>query len=90
MPAKPGKKGAYVCEVDMEKIAVPDTLRQMYLQVNITHKEYYLHAFLLTDTNVEKSLIIFCNRASTAQCMKAPSICNLVALTCSMQIFTTY
>ncbi|TGJ85596.1 hypothetical protein E0Z10_g3159 [Xylaria hypoxylon] len=50
MPAKPGKKGAY-----------------MYLQVNVTHKEYYLHAFLLTDANVEKSLIIFCNRASTAQ-----------------------
>lgn len=67
MPAKPGKKGAYVCEVDIEKMAVPDTLRQMYLQVNVTHKEYYLHTFLLTDANVEKSLIIFCNRASTTQ-----------------------
>ncbi|KAI1189912.1 P-loop containing nucleoside triphosphate hydrolase protein [Nemania serpens] len=67
MPAKPGKKGAYVCEVDIEKLAVPDTLRQMYLQVNVTHKEYYLHAFLLTEANVEKSIIIFCNRASTAQ-----------------------
>ncbi|KAI0911902.1 P-loop containing nucleoside triphosphate hydrolase protein [Ustulina deusta] len=67
MPAKPGKKGAYVCEVDIDKLAVPDTLRQMYLQVNVTHKEYYLHAFLLTDANLEKSLIIFCNRASTAQ-----------------------
>ncbi|RWA11871.1 hypothetical protein EKO27_g3244 [Xylaria grammica] len=67
MPAKPGKKGAYVCEVDIERLAVPDTLQQMYLQVNVTHKEYYLHAFLLTDANVEKSLIIFCNRASTAQ-----------------------
>ncbi|RYC55325.1 hypothetical protein CHU98_g10886 [Xylaria longipes] len=67
MPAKPGKKGAYVCEVDTEELAVPDTLRQMYLQVNVTHKEYYLHAFLLTDANLDKSLIIFCNRASTAQ-----------------------
>jgi ATP-dependent RNA helicase DDX49/DBP8 len=68
MPPKAGKKEAYVCEVDAEKLAVPDTLRQMYLLVNVTHKEYYLHAFLLTDANVEKSLIIFCNRASTAQC----------------------
>jgi ATP-dependent RNA helicase DDX49/DBP8 len=70
MPAKPGKKGAYVCEVDTENLAVPDTLRQMYLLVNVTHKEYYLHAFLLTDANAEKSLIIFCNRASTAQCTR--------------------
>ncbi|KAI1327898.1 P-loop containing nucleoside triphosphate hydrolase protein [Xylariaceae sp. FL0255] len=67
MPAKPGKKPAFVCEVDTQRLAVPDTLRQMYLQVNVTHKEYYLHAFLLTDENVDKSLIIFCNRASTAQ-----------------------
>ncbi|KAI1814855.1 P-loop containing nucleoside triphosphate hydrolase protein [Poronia punctata] len=67
MPPKPGKKEAYVCEVDTEQLAVPDTLRQMYLQVNVTHKEFYLHAFLLTDANIEKSLIIFCNRASTAQ-----------------------
>ncbi|KAI1268581.1 P-loop containing nucleoside triphosphate hydrolase protein [Xylariaceae sp. FL1019] len=67
MPSKPGKKPAFVCEVDTQQLAVPDTLSQMYLQVNVTHKEYYLHAFLLTDANVEKSLIIFCNRASTAQ-----------------------
>ncbi|KAI8625219.1 P-loop containing nucleoside triphosphate hydrolase protein [Xylariaceae sp. FL1651] len=67
MPAKPGKKPAYVCEVDTQRLAVPDTLHQMYLQVNVTHKEYYLHAFLLTEANAEKSLIIFCNRASTAQ-----------------------
>ncbi|KXJ94689.1 P-loop containing nucleoside triphosphate hydrolase protein [Microdochium bolleyi] len=67
MPAKPGKEPAYVCEVDTQRLAVPVTLHQMYLQVNVTHKEYYLHAFLLTDANVDKSIIIFCNRASTAE-----------------------
>ncbi|KAI6087508.1 DEAD-domain-containing protein [Hypoxylon rubiginosum] len=67
MPAKPGKEPAFVCEVDTQKLAVPTTLSQMYIQVNVTHKEYYLHAFLLTEANVEKSLIIFCNRTSTAE-----------------------
>lgn len=67
MPAKPGKEPAYVCEVDTQRLAVPTTLHQMYLQINVTHKEYYLHAFLLTDANIEKSIIIFCNRASTAE-----------------------
>jgi len=67
MPAKPGKEPAYVCEVDTQRLAVPATLHQMYLQINVTHKEYYLHAFLLTDANIEKSIIIFCNRASTAE-----------------------
>ncbi|KAI0024987.1 DEAD-domain-containing protein [Xylariomycetidae sp. FL0641] len=67
MPPKPGKKAAYVCEVDTQKLAVPATLHQMYIMVNVTHKEYYLHTFLLTEANVDKSIIIFCNRATTAQ-----------------------
>ncbi|KAI2777722.1 ATP-dependent RNA helicase dbp8 [Daldinia loculata] len=67
MPPKPGKESAFVCEVDTQKLAVPTTLHQMYIQVNVTHKEYYLHAFLLTEANIEKSLIIFCNRTSTAE-----------------------
>ncbi|KAI1212297.1 DEAD-domain-containing protein [Annulohypoxylon truncatum] len=67
MPPKPGKEPAFVCEVDTQKLAVPTTLHQMYIQVNVTHKEYYLHAFLLTEANIEKSLIIFCNRTSTAE-----------------------
>ncbi|KAI1448337.1 DEAD-domain-containing protein [Annulohypoxylon stygium] len=67
MPPKLGKEPAFVCEVDTQKLAVPTTLHQMYIQVNVTHKEYYLHAFLLTEANVEKSLIIFCNRTSTAE-----------------------
>ncbi|KAI0480135.1 DEAD-domain-containing protein [Xylariaceae sp. FL0804] len=67
MPPKAGKQPAYVCEVDAQRLAVPATLRQMYIQVNVTHKEYYLHTFLLTDGNVDRSIIIFCNRTSTAQ-----------------------
>ncbi|RYP31809.1 hypothetical protein DL767_005540 [Monosporascus sp. MG133] len=67
MPPKPGKEPAFVCEVDTQTLAVPATLRQMYIQVNVTHKEYYLHTFLLTEANAEKSLIIFCNRTSTAE-----------------------
>ncbi|KAI1413606.1 DEAD-domain-containing protein [Hypoxylon sp. FL1857] len=67
MPPKPGKEPAFVCEVDTQTLAVPTTLHQMYIQVNVTHKEYYLHAFLLTEANIEKSLIIFCNRTSTAE-----------------------
>ena len=67
MPAKPGKESAFVCEVETQTLAVPATLRQMYVQVNVTHKEYYLHAFLLTEGNADRSLIIFCNRTSTAE-----------------------
>ncbi|EAQ89062.1 hypothetical protein CHGG_05681 [Chaetomium globosum CBS 148.51] len=32
----------------------------------VTHREHYLHMFLLTPANAEKSAIIFCNRTSTA------------------------
>ncbi|KAI5928438.1 P-loop containing nucleoside triphosphate hydrolase protein [Camillea tinctor] len=67
LPPKSGKESAFLCEVDTQRLAVPDSLHLMYIQVNVTHKEYYLHAFLLTDANVEKSVIIFCNRTSTAQ-----------------------
>jgi ATP-dependent RNA helicase DDX49/DBP8 len=67
MPPKPGKGPHFFCEVDTQTLAIPATLHQMYIQVNVTHKEYYLHAFLLTDANVEKSIIIFCNRTSTAE-----------------------
>ncbi|KAH9903666.1 DEAD-domain-containing protein [Xylariomycetidae sp. FL2044] len=70
MPPKPGKEPAYVCEVDTRQgrgLAVPASLRQLYVQVNTTHKEYYLHAFLLTEANVDRSVIVFCNRASTAE-----------------------
>lgn len=66
MPIKPGKQPVFVCEVDTRSLAIPATLSQMHLQVPITHREHYLHTFLLTDGNVSKSVIIFCNRTSTA------------------------
>lgn len=66
MPTKPGREAVFVCEVDTQMLAIPATLRQMYLQVPVTHREHYLHVFLLTEANVDKSVIIFCNRTSTA------------------------
>ncbi|KAK2064184.1 DEAD-domain-containing protein [Colletotrichum caudatum] len=66
MPLKPGKQPVFVCEVDTQSLAIPATLSQMHLQVPVTHREHYLHTFLLTDGNAEKSVIIFCNRTSTA------------------------
>ena len=38
----------------------------MHLQIPVTHREHYLHMFLLTDVNLPKSVIIFCNRTATA------------------------
>ncbi|KAH7170402.1 P-loop containing nucleoside triphosphate hydrolase protein [Dactylonectria macrodidyma] len=66
MPIKPGKQPVFVCEVDTQSLAIPATLKQMHLQIPVTHKEHYLHTFLLTEANEEKSIILFCNRTSTA------------------------
>ncbi|KAK4241671.1 ATP-dependent RNA helicase DBP8 [Achaetomium macrosporum] len=66
MPRQPGRDPVFVCEVDTENLAIPSTLKQMYFRLQVTHREYYLHTFLLTPANVEKSVIIFCNRTSTA------------------------
>ncbi|KAK7422407.1 putative RNA helicase [Neonectria punicea] len=66
MPIKPGKQPVFVCEVDTQMLAIPATLKQMHLQIPVTHKEHYLHIFLLTEANVDKSIILFCNRTSTA------------------------
>ncbi|KAF7533138.1 hypothetical protein G7Z17_g13557 [Cylindrodendrum hubeiense] len=66
MPIKPGKQPVFVCEVDTQMLAIPATLKQMHLQIPVTHKEHYLHTFLLTEANEEKSIILFCNRTSTA------------------------
>ena len=64
-PRGPGRPPVHVCEVDTEDLAVPKTLRQTYQLVNVIHKEKYLHVLLLTPENVDKNVIIFCNRAST-------------------------
>ncbi|KAK4138276.1 DEAD-domain-containing protein [Trichocladium antarcticum] len=66
MPRAPGREPVFVCEVDTETLAIPPTLNQMHLQVPVTHREHYLHMFLLTPANVDRSVIIFCNRTSTA------------------------
>ncbi|CAG8962128.1 hypothetical protein HYFRA_00005172 [Hymenoscyphus fraxineus] len=65
-PQTPGKPPVFICEVDTQKLAIPSSLRQMHLQIPVTHREHYLHMFLLTDANLPKSIIIFCNRTSTA------------------------
>lgn len=66
MPVKPGKQPVFVCEVDTQRLAIPATLRQRHLQIPVTHKEHYLHMFLLTEANVDKTIILFCNRTATA------------------------
>ncbi|ORY68397.1 P-loop containing nucleoside triphosphate hydrolase protein [Pseudomassariella vexata] len=65
-PRESGKPPVFVCEVDTRVLAIPNTLNQCYVQVPVTHREHYLHTFLLTEANIEKSVIIFCNRTSTA------------------------
>lgn len=67
MPQKPGKQPVFVCEVDTQTLAIPSTLSQTHIQIPITHKEHYLHVFLLTEANQDKTVIIFCNRTSTAE-----------------------
>ncbi|KAK1751573.1 ATP-dependent RNA helicase DBP8 [Echria macrotheca] len=66
MPRQPGREPVFSIEVDTQQLAIPSTLNQMHLQVPVTHREHYLHMFLLTPANVDKSAIIFCNRTATA------------------------
>jgi ATP-dependent RNA helicase DDX49/DBP8 len=66
LPQSPGKPPLFICEVDTQTPAIPESLKQMHIQVPVTHREHYLHVFLLTDLNLSKSVIIFCNRTSTA------------------------
>lgn len=65
-PSTPGKPPVFICEVDTQALAIPPSLKQMHLQIPVTHREHYLHMFLLTDVNLPKSIIIFCNRTATA------------------------
>ena len=67
MPKKSGKPPVFVCEVDTQTLAIPTTLEQKHIQIPITHKEHYLHEFLLTESNAERTIILFCNRTSTAR-----------------------
>lgn len=65
-PREPGQPPVFVCEVDTQVMAIPASLNQMYLQVPVTHREHYLHVFLQTEANQDKSIIVFCNRTDTA------------------------
>ncbi|PSK60211.1 ATP-dependent RNA helicase DBP8 [Elsinoe australis] len=65
-PVPPGKPPLYITEIDTESLAVPTTLQQTYLLVNVLHKEKYLHVLLSTPANSSKSIIVFTNRTNTA------------------------
>ncbi|KYK60032.1 hypothetical protein DCS_01166 [Drechmeria coniospora] len=67
MPQKAGKQPVFVCEIDTQTLAIPSTLAQSHLQIPVTHKEHYLHVFLLTEANKDKTVILFCNRTTTAE-----------------------
>ncbi|TKA63093.1 ATP-dependent RNA helicase dbp8 [Cryomyces minteri] len=66
LPRPAGRPPVFVCEVDTDTLAIPPTLHQKYLQLNVMQRESFLHVLLLTPANVEKSVIIFCNRTTTA------------------------
>lgn len=70
LPRPKGRPPVFVCEVDTEDLAVPATLTQTYQLVNVMHKEKYLHVLLLTPNNIDKSIIIFCNRTTTTNLLE--------------------
>ncbi|CAK3898262.1 ATP-dependent RNA helicase DBP8 [Lecanosticta acicola] len=70
MPRGKDRPPVFVCEVDIDSLAIPPTLDQRYQLVNVLHKEKYLHILLLTPANVEKTTIIFCNRTDTANLLE--------------------
>lgn len=70
LPRPKNRPPVFLCEVDTEDLAIPATLTQTYQLVNVVHKEKYLHILLLTPENVDKSVIIFCNRTSTANLLE--------------------
>jgi ATP-dependent RNA helicase DDX49/DBP8 len=70
MPRPKERPPVFVCEVDIDALAIPPTLRQTYQLVNVVHKEKYLHILLQTPANAESSIIIFCNRTATANLLE--------------------
>ncbi|KAI9785136.1 MAG: putative RNA helicase [Geoglossum umbratile] len=66
LPRPAGRAEVFVCEVDTERLAIPPTLSQKYIQTPVTHREPFLHVLLTTPANIAKSTIIFCNRTATA------------------------
>ena len=73
IPRGSDKPEVFVCEVDTDganTAAIPSMLKQTYQLVNVLHKEKYLHVLLLTPANLEKNVIIFCNRTETANLLE--------------------
>lgn len=71
LPRGTDRPPIFVCEVDTSDLAVPSTLKQVYLQVPLTYREAYLHILLLTARNAaKKSIIVFCNRTATANLLE--------------------
>lgn len=71
LPREKDRPPIFVCEMDSAAIAVPPTLYQTYLQVPLTYREAYLHILLLTARNAAKrSIIVFCNRTTTANLLE--------------------
>ena len=71
LPRQKDRPPVFICEVDTAELAVPPTLHQVYLQVPVTYREAYLHILLLTPRNAaKKSIIVFCNRTSTANLLE--------------------
>lgn len=69
-PRDASRKPVFVCEVDIDSLAIPDKLRQTYQLVNVLHKEKFLHVLLLTPENLKKTTIIFANRTETANLLE--------------------
>ncbi|EGP87763.1 ATP-dependent RNA helicase dbp8 [Zymoseptoria tritici IPO323] len=69
-PRSPSRPPVFISEVDVDSLAIPDTLTQTYQLVNVLHKEKYLHILLLTPENVTKTTIIFTNRTETANLLE--------------------
>ncbi|KAF6222760.1 hypothetical protein HO133_000808 [Letharia lupina] len=71
LPRTNGRPPIFVCETDTADLAVPETLKQTYLQVPLTYREAYLHILLLTAGNaVKKSVMVFCNRTATTNLLE--------------------
>ncbi len=67
LPRAKDRPPIFVCETDTAAVSIPPTLKQSYLQVPLTYREAYLHILLLTPGNMaKKSIVIFCNRTTTA------------------------
>lgn len=66
-PTKPGKKPVFVHEIASDEVAIPSTLSQMFMIVPSYIREVYLYSIITHEDNINKSIIVFVNRTSTAE-----------------------